>query len=374
MQISDFPELPAVLQQAVLRALTAQYDGQLFEADRLYQQIVRRKPLHPLMANTAAGFFLLKGDFATAWNLFRHRLDLPYYTHRRFAKLPQPMWTGETVPEGRLLIFCDMGLGDTILLARFLPQVLERVGSLALQVNPGTGAFWQRRWPQVEVRERDDPFPDCDMRLNMFCLPRLLGADVDTLPEPGYLQASEEERAFWRARLSDDRGLKVGLNWQGNPDHVRDAERSIPISALKPMIEDAGLRTSGVRFYSLQLHDGHDDADDLVSAGAMTSLSSEMSARDPLEASAALVEELDLVITIDSALANLAGAIDRPFWLPTYKVPDWRWATYPDLELENPQSSPWFNAQCLYRCAERGDWQPMIRAMTDDLARLTAEG
>ena len=374
MQITDFPELPAMLQQAVMRALTAQHDGNLFEADRLYQQIVRRRPLHPLLANTAAGFFLLKGDFPAAWALFEQRLSLPYYTHRPFAKLAAPMWDGAPIPNKRLLIFADMGLGDTILMARFLPWVQDRVGGLALQVNKGTSAFWRYRLPGAEISEIDDPLPACDFRINMFCLPRLFGADAATMPPPGYIASRPEERDFWRARLGGDGGLKVGISWQGNPDHVRDFERSVPFAALQPLIEDTELKQAGVRFFSVQMHHGRDAVHAAAAQGLIEDLGGEMEARDALEASAALVDELDLVIAVDSAFANLAAAMDRPVWLPTYKVPDWRWWVYPDLDLAHPQIAPWYRSHVIYSCAVRQEWAPVVASLRDDLAKLARQG
>jgi hypothetical protein len=363
MRVTDFPELSETIKQAATRAVSAQHEGRLFEADRLYAQMVRQTPLHPLIANAAAGFCLLKGDFAAAWPLFEQRLALPYYTHRPFASLPQPTWTGEDGPGKRLLIFCDLGLGDTILLARFLPWVRERVGSIALQVNPGTSAFWRRRLPDAEINETNDSPPDCDLRINAFCLPRLYRADASNIPGPGYIQSSEDERAFWRDRLGARSGLNVGLNWQGNPDHVRDFERSIPFDYLREIIEDRELRDAGVRFYSLQLHHGRNDVTDLAAAGMIDDLADDMLARDPLEASAALIDELNLLITVDSALANLAGAMDRPFWLPTYKVPDWRWRVYPTADLAEPAAAPWYGAETLFTCEERQDWTPVMAAM-----------
>ena len=365
MQISEFPDLPQVLRQATMRALTAQHEGRLFEADRLFHQIAVKRPLHPLLAYTASGFRLLKGDCAGAWALAERRLELPYYTHRPFAHMDAPMWDGSPMPDGRLLIFCDLGLGDTILLARFLPWVQARVGGLAMQVNTGTAAFWRHRLPDAEISGINDPLPACTARINMFCLPRLFGATAENMPPPGYIHSRADERAHWRARLSGD--IKVGLSWQGNPDHVRDFERSIPFDRLRAILDDPVLRGAGVRFFSLQLHQGRTDAADAIAAGEIEDLTPGIMARDPLEASAALIDELDLVIAVDSALANLAGAMNRPFWLPTYKVPDWRWRNYPSLDFAAPLPSPWYGSARVFACGERQVWEPVVADMHKNL-------
>ncbi|PIW29040.1 MAG: hypothetical protein COW30_05920 [Rhodospirillales bacterium CG15_BIG_FIL_POST_REV_8_21_14_020_66_15] len=370
MQIADFPDLPAVLRNAVVRALSAQHEGRLFEADRLYQQMARRKPLHPLLAHTIAGFLLLKGDLLGAWPLFERRLDLPYYTHRPFEKLSQPVWTGDPIPNERLLIFADLGLGDTILAARFLPWVRQRVGAFSMQVKRGTVPFWRRLFPDAEISALGDPLPDCDWRINLFSLPAVYGAQPQNMPLPPYVDVDEDERARWRDRLGG--GFKVGLSWQGNPDHVRDFERSIPLDKFIPILRDKDLHRNDVRFFSLQVDHGRDQLHESLTDIAVEDLAAEiMENNDPLNSSAALVAELDLVIAVDSALANLAGAMDGPFWLPTYKIPDWRWTTFPDLDADNPRPSSWYSSARIYRCGERGKWEPVIEEMRSDLVALT---
>ena len=368
MQITDFPELPPTLKSALLRATVNQHEGRFFEADTLFRQLSRQLPLHPLTAHSVGGFELLKGDLAAAWKMFEHRLELPYYTHRPFAQLAAPYWTGETIPGGRLLVFSDLGIGDAILLARFMPWVAERVGQVHFHANEGTAAFWRAQRPGTEVRELNDPLPECDARVNMFCLPRLYGAGAAPVPRPPYISVDEESRRRWRTQLKGE--FKVGLSWQGNPDHARDFERSIPLAALQPLLEDPALRAAGAVFHSLQVTNGRDQLADLPEGTLVDLGGSIMAAEDPLGASAALIEELDLVIVIDSALANLAGAMDRPFWLPTYRVPDWRWRTYPGLDPDSPSPSPWYGSARLYACRERGQWAQVVDDMRAELRTL----
>lgn len=371
MQISDFPDLAPSLKDGLLRALQYQHEGRLFEADRLYAQMASRRPVHPLLAHTIGGFRLLKGDFSGAWAMFERRLELPYYTHRPFARLAASMWDGTPIPGGRLLVFADLGLGDTILLSRFLPWVQNRVGALALHVNPGTKAFWRKRLPGAEVNELEAPLPASEARINMFCLPRLVGADTGNIPPAPYLKAEEDERARWRDRLDGD--FRVGVAWQGNPDHARDWERSMPLSAMAPILTDRFLHRAGVRFFSLQVAHGREQLAALPAGTNLQDLGADiMAAEDSLEATAALVAELDLVICVDSALANLVGAMGRPFWLPTYKVPDWRWSTFPDLDLEHASGAPWYRSHKVYACAQRGQWAPVMAQMHSDLNAMAS--
>jgi hypothetical protein len=366
MLVTDFPDLPPTLRNALVRATEHQHEGRLFEADALFRQLARQLPLHPLTAHSAGGFELLKGNFAAAWDMFEHRLQLPYYTHRPFARMDAPYWTGEAMPDGRLLVFSDLGLGDAILLARFMPWVAGRVGRVLFHANEGTAAFWRAQFPDAEVRELNDPLPDCDARINMFCLPRLFGADAETMPGPGYIRADDALRRTWKERL--DGSFSVGLCWQGNPDHARDFERSMPLAALLPMIGDPALAAAGVRFHSLQVAHGRDQLAGLPEGASVIDLGDDiMAADDPLGASAALVAELDLVIAIDSALANLAGAMNRPFWLPTCHVPDWRWRIFPDLDLASPKPAPWYESARVFACAVRGQWDDVAGEMRSAL-------
>tara|TARA_R110001592_G_scaffold161973_1_gene394887 strand:- start:33772 stop:34890 length:1119 start_codon:yes stop_codon:yes gene_type:complete len=371
MHVSDFPDLPAPLKSALLRATVHQHEGQLFEANALYRQLSRQIPLHPLTAHSVGGFELLKGDLSAAWAMSEHRLNLPYYTHRPFAGLSAPYWTGAEMPGADLLVFSDLGLGDAILLARFMPWVAGRVGRVHFHANEGTAAFWRRQFPDAEVRELNDPLPDCDARINMFCLPRVYGATAENMPRAPYIAADDAAAGAWRAQL---RGrFKVGLSWQGNPDHVRDFERSIPLAALLPLIADPGLRDAGVVFHSMQVAHGRDQLAALPEKSVMVDLGDAiMAADDPLGASADLIAELDLVIAIDSALANLAGAMDRPFWLPTYRIPDWRWQTFPDLDMAAPAPSPWYGSARLFTCRERGNWDDVIADMRTALLERAA--
>ncbi|MEQ8504101.1 MAG: hypothetical protein RIB80_02160 [Rhodospirillales bacterium] len=371
MLVTDFPDLQETLKSALVRATVHQHEGQLFEADVLFRQLARQVPLHPLTAHSVGSFELLKGNYNAAWDMLQHRLDLPYYTHRPFAKMDAPYWTGDPMPDGHLLVFSDLGLGDAILLARFLPWVARQVGKISFQANEGTAAFWHRLLPDADVRELNDPLPDCDARINMFCLPRLFGADALSISSAPYIAADDTVRHEWRGRLKGQ--FKVGLCWQGNPEHARDFERSIPLAAMQPLLADQDLRAAGVGFHSLQVLHGRDQIAVPSEEAEMIDLGEAiMASDDPLGASAALIAELDMVIAVDSALANLAGAMNRPFWLPTYRVPDWRWCIYPDLDLDNPQVAPWYSSARLFRCHERGKWEPVIEDMRNALKAAVA--
>lgn len=363
MEAAKIPDLPEVQRQALDRAIVHQHSGRFFEAEMIYKQLMQRpSSVHPACAFMTGNFNLLTGDYAKAWPLFERRLEVDYYTRQALHAHEAPYWQGEALGDGTLLVVVDQGLGDTIMLARFLPWVAERAGRVILQVNDGTAPFWRHRFPDFQIGELRDPLPPCDAQVNLFSLPLLFGARPDTIPEPGYLQASSEDVAHWRARTAGD-GFTVGLCWQGNPKHIRDFERSIPLKALEPV-----LRLPGFRFFGLQVVHGTEQVAALPDGLDFTDLGPEiMASEQPLEASAALVTCLDLIISVDSTLANLAGAMDEAVWIPAYKVPEWRWCMFPERVLDKPERAPWYRSQRLFTCRERGEWAAPVAAIADAL-------
>ncbi|MEK9673583.1 MAG: hypothetical protein VW268_13955 [Rhodospirillaceae bacterium] len=368
MQQADIAQLPKIVSDALFRAVGEWNSGDLSAAGATFGKLLAQRVVHPIVAYAAAGFMMAKGDMARAWALYERRLNLSYYTHRPFAMLDRPYWDGAPMKDARLLIFADMGLGDTILMARFLPWAENQVGGLALQVNKGSANFWRHRFPAVAVSELGDPLPDCDVKLNIFCLPRLYGASPDTLPRAPYLSPRDGLRAEWRGRLGE--GFNVGISWQGNPSHMRDNERSIPLGRFVRMAADPDLAAAGVNFYSLQVGDGREELVRMSSAvdDRFTDLGADiMASDDPLGASAALAAELDLVIAVDSTLANLCGAMGLNFWLPTYTQPEWRWCIYPSLDPAQPETAPWYGSQTPYPYHERWQVDASVLDMHNDL-------
>ena len=281
---------------------------------------------------------LLTGDFTLGFEQYEWRKRHDRFRHD-FVDPPSPQWDGSD-PAGRtVLVHAEQGFGDTIQCARYLPLI---GGHTILACDrPLLPLLAQLS----EVVPKDAPLPRFDCWLDQMSLPRVFGTRLDTIPAAnGYLSADPAQTAAWRRRLPD--GLKVGLAWAGNPAHTNDRRRSLPATAL-----DRILAAPGCNFVSLQVgRRAHE-------AGLL-----ETRLTDFAE-TAALIEALDLVVTVDTAVAHLAGALGKPTWVMLPFAPDWRW-------LLGRDDSPWYASVRLFRQPTPGDWAAVAQAVVGALARF----
>jgi hypothetical protein len=310
-------------------------------------------------AHAALGTLLAwHGDFAAAWpELECHWLDERIAFRRRFPDLTE--WNGEAVEGKRVLLVHGQGVGDLLQMIRYVPRVRECGADIVLECPPSTIGLL-RGLPGVSAifangttpRERFDGFA------RLMTLPRLCGEDG----APGrsgvpYLHADAERVAAWSARLpARDGAQRVGLVWAGNPLHPNDRRRSIPLEDLAPL---AAVR--GVRWCALQAgpHAG-DPAPlrlDLARFGAALADWSD---------TAAVVAQLDLVVTVDTAVAHLAGALGVPVWLLLPWRPDWRWS-------RAARDTPWYPSMRLFH-ANEPSWSAVVAAVCAELQRVRISG
>ncbi len=363
MNLSALPDITPAHKAALDRAIVAANEGDFFSARQLYAQLTRVNK-HPAIAMMAAQLSLLLGDYEKAWPLFEQRLAMDYYNMKPFARQPEPLWDGRPLEKERLFIIADQGVGDVILLTRFLPWVMERASNVELQVPELLTALLARHFPNIQVRPISDERTPCDFRVNMFSLPLLAGAQTPArIPAAPYMTAEESRTREWSERLRGARHA-VALAWQGNPDQGRDFERSVALETLLPL-----LRIKDVTFVSVQIGPGHDQLHSLPAGLFIESLQADILADEGgMEATSAILASVDLTISVCSAVANLAGAMGAPLWLMGCKIPDWRWQAYPSLDPARPEPQPWYEPERIYRCHERLDWSSPVRRMAADLA------
>jgi hypothetical protein len=264
---------------------------------------------------------LASGDLAGGWPLYQARADVPGQGARR---LPRPgEWKGEPLAGKSILLWPEQGFGDQIQFARFASVLRDRGARVVLAAPAELVALFAGLG--VEVVDAAGPLPETDHWSLMLSVPRWLGTTLETLPSAPYLAAPAERRARWAGKVPTG---AVGVAWRGRPTHANDAHRSLPSRDLL-----APLEAAGARLFDLQAPRG--DFADL----------------------AAVVEQLDLVVTVDTALAHLAGALGRPCWvlLPWYRT-DWRWLT-------GRSDSPWYPSVRLFRQPAFGDWEGAIAAV-----------
>ncbi len=275
---------------------------------------------------------LVRGDLAAGWEGFE----------RRWRRFPSPAWAGEAVEGRTVLLHAEQGFGDTIQFARYAPMLARRGARVVLAVQPGLVRLLRGLDPAVMVLAQSDPPPAHDAHCPLLSLPRGFGTTLATVPaQIPYLAADPEAAAAWRERLAARPGLRVAFVWAGNPKHINDRNRSIPVDALAPL-----FGVPGIRPFSLQT------ADAARSAHRLPLENLEPHIRDFAD-TAAVLANLDLVVAVDTAVAHLAGAMGRPCWVLLPYAPDWRW-------LLERSDSPWYPSLRLFRQERPGDWGPVI--------------
>ena len=284
-----------------------------------------------------------------------------WWTRRRRA-FHQPLWAGQPAPGQTLFIHAEQGFGDAIHMARFLPQARDRVGRVVLECRSELKTLFLHSAIADSVIAYGEPIPAFDFFVPMLNLPHALGVTLETIPNrTPYLEApaadslppalAGEPSAGGRPRM------RVGLVWAGNPGHHQDAARSIPLEKLAPV-----LQVPGVVFYSLQAPMPARDRQFFLSCSNLVDLRGRM--RDFL-ATASIIKDLDLVITVDTAVAHLAGALDKPVWVFIKYAPDWRW-------MLDRADTPWYPTMRLFRQAHRDQWDPVILQIAEALRRRMA--
>jgi tetratricopeptide (TPR) repeat protein len=266
-------------------------------------------------------------------------------------------WTGgQSVAGKTVLLTPEQGFGDTIQFVRFVPLVKALGATVRVQVDKGLLNLIKTVEGIDQALTADAPAKHFDFYCPMAGLPFAFGTDLEDIPRKvPYLHADATRVASWRERIENigDAKLRVGLVWQGNPAHAKDRARSIPLARL------AGLAsTPGVRLFSLQKNEGREQIE--RAEFAIHDLAPALHAFDD---TAAAIEALDLVITVDTSVAHLAGAQGRPVWTLIAIPFDWRW-------MRERTDSPWYPTMRLYRQARPGEWFEVIERVKADLANL----
>ncbi|EDY22437.1 TPR repeat-containing protein [Chthoniobacter flavus Ellin428] len=344
-------------------SVTLMAEGRLDEAGA---ELCRAIELQPQAAQAKFNYslqLLLQGDFEQGWPLYESRWGVG---DLRFAKrdFPQPMWRGEPLHGQRVLIYAEQGLGDTLQFVRYAPLIAERGGHVILECQPELKSLFTSLEGVAEIIVIGDPLPDFELHCRMMSLPLAFGTRVETIPATiPYLRADPAGVRRWKERLEGN-ALKVGLVWAGgmrprqlNADRI-DRRRSVLLGQLAPFAE-----VPGVVFVSLQKGPPAEQAK--TPPVGMTLLDWSEELRDFAE-TAALVECLDLVITVDTAVAHLAGALGKPVWLLNRFDTCWRW-------LLGREDSPWYPTMRIFRQPKFGDWSSAIDQASAALAKLVSD-
>lgn len=296
---------------------------------------------------------LLLGRFAEGWPLYEWRKAGP---PRAFA---QPVWLGKEDISGKtLLVQAEQGFGDTIQFSRYAALAQARGAKVILLAPDGLARLLQGLDPAITIADSRTVLPEFDFQVPLLSLPLAFGTGGGTIPaRPSYLRAEGDKVRAWKDRIGE-RGFKIGIGWQGNPQAAADAGRSFALRHFQSLSQ-----MPGSRLISLQKNDGAEQLADLPPGMTVERLEGLDDGTDAFVDSAAVMENLDLVITSDTALAHLAGALGRPVWVALAHVPDWRF-------FLGRADSPWYPTMRLFRQPAPGDWASVFADMQASLASV----
>jgi tetratricopeptide (TPR) repeat protein len=334
--------------------------GRHEDARAAYERAVALEPDQPELHFALAQVLLLLGRYAEGWREYewRWRIDRFSGAMKRF---PQPRWDGRPLPQGTLLLHGESGFGDVFQFVRYAALAAQRCARVVVECPAAQKELVAGVPGVTEVVALGDALPPFDAHLPLIAFPHLMGTTIDTIPWDGpYIHADPARLQAWRDRVAATgaRGRKVGLVWTGDPANLGNRERSVTLQQFGAL-----ARAADASFFSLQKGVKVPPAD--VPAG-MQFIDLMDHVRD-FSDTAALLAQLDLVVTVDTSVAHLAGAMDVPTWLLVPYSPTWRYHVDRD-------DNPWYPRMRLFRQQAEGDWGGPLAALAEAFAAWAALG
>jgi len=328
--------------------------GRTDEVIAVYRQAIALKPDFADAHQNLGHALLLRGDFAQGWEEFAWRWQCkgPLSPYQNFM---QPQWDGSPLNGRTILLHAEQGLGDTIQFIRYMPLVVQRGGRVIVECQAELQRLLQTMAGDIPILARGWPLPEFELHCPLLSLPQWLRTTLATIPNHvPYLTASVPDAAIWQSRLAGHGStIKIGLLWAGNPQHKNDRHRSMKLANMAPLAQ-----VRGAHFYSLQKGEAATQAK--TPPPGMELIGAAEDLKDFAD-TAGLIANLDLVITVDTAVAHLAGAMGKPVWTLLPYAPDWRW-------LRDREDSPWYPTMRLFRQPAIGDWDNIIIRVSEALS------
>ena len=287
---------------------------------------------------------LLCGEYEEGWREYEWRWRVKAL-NRPMRDFREPTWDGERLARGTILLHAEQGFGDTLLLARYAARVAERCQAVTLECQPQLKRLLAGTPGLTSVHAQGEPLPRFDAHLALMSLPRVFDTTLESVPWTGAYVRPPTDAANSARSLISSPGPNIGLAWAGEPRQGDDRKRSVTLDLLAPLGE-----TPGATFYSLQKGAGAAQAASPPQGMLFVDLAPHIK---DFGDTAAFIAHLDLVVTVDTSVANLAGAMAAPTWVLLSTVPDWRYRLEGD-------ATPWYPTMRLFRQASDGDWTGVI--------------
>ena len=335
-----------------------QEQGRLSEAVSNHERSIAINPQSPITNFNLALAQLQSGDFQRGWAGDEWR----WHPKERPLAVQAPLWDGSPLHGRTILIYLEQGLGDAIQFIRFLPLVKASGARVVLECPAFMAPLLVRCQGIDQIVLEGTALPAVDVQAPLMSLPGILGITLQNLPATvPYLFVDQQLASTWKERVREIEGFKIGIVWQGDSRYSKDRVRSIPLAEFLPL-----AAIPGVKLISLQKEPGAGQLSDLDDPHLMLEL---MESRNvgpgTLIETAAIIQAVDLVITINSGIAHLAGALAVPVWLALSSVGEWRW-------LNDREDSPWYPSMRLFCQKTPGNWSDVFRTIEQELIGLLA--
>ena len=327
--------------------------GELDQALAVFLGILAMRKDDPNAHFGIGQILLARGEFRAGWIEYEWRIKLEEHARSRLPKVNGPIWNGMMMPKGRVLLICDQGFGDILQFARYIPMVAKRCREVVVAAADEVRELLQGVEGVDQIFTLWADAPGFSAYCLLSTLPYVFGTELETIPATiPYLRPDPQKVAQWRERLTHVPAAKrrVGLFWSGRPTHANNLRRSMALAELRPLAS-----VEGVQLLSLQKTlTAADRATMAADWPNMIEFSAELT---DFSETAALIENLDLLITVDSAVGHLAGAIGAPVWLMLATPSDWRWMLPPRMD------TPWYPTMQLHRQQRPGCWGDVVETV-----------
>jgi tetratricopeptide (TPR) repeat protein len=330
--------------------------GDLGESMSWYRNAIQLTPEFADAHWNLSFALLLAGQFEEGWKEYEWIWKLKKPQH----KLPQPVWDGADSKGKRILLYAEQGFGDVIQFVRYVPMLADRGAEVILGCQKELKFLLQSIPGVSSVVAFGEPMPRFDLQCPLPSLPRFFSTTLDNIPSlVPYLHADIQSISKWRNRLQiDNSSLNIGLVWAGSPGHLNDRNRSCMPDLFLPI-----ARMNGLRLFSLQKEIPERWASDSLTELTLIDYTEDI---EDFSDTAGIIMNLDLIISVDTAVAHLAGALGKLVWTLLPFAPDWRW-------MLNRDDSPWYPTMRLFRQPSPGDWASVISKVYDELEKCFTE-
>jgi tetratricopeptide (TPR) repeat protein len=328
--------------------------GKLDEADGAYRKAIGLRPDYADAHRNRSFTLLIRGDFADGWPEYEWRWQCKEFGTLNYK---QPRWDGAALDGKTILLHAEQGLGDTLQFIRYARLVKERGGRVLFGCQKPLVKLLSSTPGVDQIVAQNTELPSFDTYIQLMSLPAIFKTTEKTIPaEVPYILPDAGLLEKWRQEFSQRPTFKVGVVWQGNKDYKGDKWRSIPLKQFTTLAQ-----VQGVEFFSLQKGYGSEQLDGVKGEMPITDLGPRLDVETaPFMDTAAVMKNLDLLITSDTSVVHLAGALGVPIWVALPFLPDWRW-------LLNREDNPWYPTMRLFRQNQRGNWPEVFERIAHAL-------